>query len=345
MIITDAWHPQVNGVVRTYEHLSEELRKKGHEVKVIGPANFPRSIPMPGYPEIRLAILPYYPLKRMIEEYQPDLIHLSTEGPIGCAGNKYCRKHGRRFSTSFHTQFPDYVAARWSKYLPFLYEPVHWLARGYVRRFHAPSSAMMVATHSLEEKLKSWGFKNYMHHVTRGANLDLFWPGEKTKMLDLPKPIALYVGRIAIEKSVEDFLEMDWQGSKVLIGDGPSKAMLEKHYPNAHFLGTKTGPELAEYYRSADVFVFPSRTDTFGIVIVEALASGIPVAAYNVTGPKDIVTEDYLGVLCEDNLGAASVKALQTPGTADKRADHVKSLHNWQHAGVQFEEALLTKVK
>jgi len=344
LIITDAWFPQINGVVRTYEHLSEELRKLGHEVHVIGPADFPLRLPMFGYSEIELAIAPYRRLKRLIEEYQPDNIHVSTEGPLGWAARRYCLKHNRPFSTAYHTQFPDYVAKRIAKIIPPLYDFTHKQGIKYVRNFHSASSAMMVATQSVEDTLNDWGFHTPKHRVTRGANLDLFAPGAKTKYQDLKGPVALYVGRIAIEKSIEDFLEMDWAGSKVIIGDGPSREYLEQKYPDAHFLGKKTGEDLAAYYRSADLFVFPSRTDTFGMVLIEALASGLPIAAYNVTGPKDIVTEEFLGALHEDNLAIAAAKALNV-GTPKQRAQHVKNHFTWETAGRQYETALLNKTK
>jgi len=344
LIITDAWYPQVNGVVRTYEHLSEEMEKRGHTVKVIGPSNFPRRISMPGYKAIKLAIAPYRTLTRIIKEYAPDKIHIGTEGPLGWAARRYCLKHERGFSTSYHTQFPDYVAKRVAKFLPFLYNFAHKSGRKYVRRFHTPSHAMMVATRSLEETLKSWGFKNPMHHLIRGARLELFRPGKKTEYADLPKPVALYVGRIAIEKSIEDFLSMNWEGSKVIVGDGPDRAALEIQYPNTHFLGTKTGEELAAHYRSADVFVFPSRTDTFGMVLVEAMACGVPVAAYNVTGPKDIITKDFLGALHENDLSKAAHTAMEQ-GDREKCAAHAKTEYNWEHAAQQYEDALLNKVK
>lgn len=346
LIISDAWLPQVNGVVRTYEHLSEEMRKLGHEVKVIGPADFPFTMPMPGYAEIKLAINPYGRLKKMIEDYAPEKIHISVEGPLGWAARKYCVKHDVPFSTSFHTQFPDYVAKRLTKFTPPLYGFVHEQAKKLVRYFHSPSSAMMVATQSLEDTLKEWEFKNPMHRLTRGVNLELFRPkkdGENTVYKDLKDPIALYVGRVAIEKSIEDFLEMDWDGSKVVVGDGPARASLEKKYPDAYFAGKHIGEDLAAHYREADIFIFPSRTDTFGIVLIEALASGLPVAAYDVTGPKDIITEDFLGTLTDDNLSEAATKALKN-GTPDQRADYVKNLYTWEHAAKQYEDALKNKV-
>ena len=348
LIISDAWHPQVNGVVRTYEHLAEKLEEFGHTVKVIGPADFKVSIPMPGYAEIKLAINPYKSLVKMIGAFAPDKIHISTEGPLGWAARKYCLKNDIPFSTSYHTQFPDYVAKRVARFLPFLYDWAHERAKNMVKRFHAPSKAMMVATNSLENTLLNWGFQNPMHRLTRGAKLDIFYPAakkaDKTEYADLPKPIALYVGRVAIEKNIEAFLDMEWEGSKVIVGDGPERAELEAKYPDAHFAGIHTGEALAAKYRSADLFVFPSRTDTFGIVLVEALASGLPVAAYNVTGPKDIITEDYLGALEETDLATAAQKALKA-GTPKKRAKHVKDYFTWEYAARQYEDALINKVK
>ena len=344
LIISDAWLPQVNGVVRTYEHLRDEMQKMGHTVKVVGPSDFRFSMPMPGYAEIRLAIAPYGRLKRIIEEYQPDKIHLSAEGPLGWAGRRYCLKHGIPFSTSYHTQFPDYVAKRVAKFIPPIYGLVHEQAKKFVRTFHKPSKAMFVATPSLEELLRAWDFKNPMHRLTRGVNLDQFYPGEKTVYKDLKGPIALYVGRVAIEKSIEDFLDMPWDGTKVVVGDGPSRTALEKKYPEAVFVGKKIGEELAAHYRSADVFIFPSRTDTFGIVLIEALASGLPVAAYNVTGPKDIITKEFLGALHENDLAAATKEAMAN-GTPEERAAYVKELYTWENAAKQYEDALINKVK
>lgn len=344
LIVSDAWHPQVNGVVRTYEYLSEELRKLGHEVRVIGPSDFAHTIPMPGYPEIRLAIAPHRRLNKIIANYMPDQIHIATEGPLGRAARRYCIKTGHCFTTAYHTHFPDYIAKRLCAHLPFLYKFVHGLTVKIVRHFHAPANCMMVATQSLEDELKSWGFKTPMARLTRGARLDLFYPAEnedsKPLFKNLPKPVALYVGRIAIEKNLTDFLDMPWSGSKVLVGDGPSRESLTKRYPEAHFVGSKQGEELAAHYRSGDVFVFPSRTDTFGIVLIEALASGLPVAGFNVTGPKDIITEPLLGAVHENDLSIAAEKAMQT-GTPKERADHVKEKYSWASAGKQFEETLV----
>ncbi len=241
LIISDAWHPQVNGVVRTYEHISAEIEKMGHTVKVIGPADFKRSFPMPGYDEIRLVLFPYKALARIIEDYAPDAIHLPTEGPLGQAGRRYCLTHDRFFTSSYHTHFPDYVAKRVSKYLPFLYRPAHALAKSYIRNFHAKTSMMMVATQSLEDQLRAWNFKNPINRVTRGARLDHFYPAPKSCFQDLKGPIALYVGRVAIEKNIEAFLDMAWEGSKVIVGEGPSMAELQTRYPDAVFVGKKQG--------------------------------------------------------------------------------------------------------
>ena len=343
LIVTDAWHPQVNGVVRTYEHLTEELEKRGHDVHVIGPSDFPLRVPLPGYREIKLAIAPYRRLKKMIESYNPDRVHISTEGPLGWAARKYCLRHDRPYTTTYHTHFPDYVAKRLVKPSSFLYPLIHAQGKNYVRRFHAHSKSMMVATQSLEDELKSWDFKIPMRRLTRGAKLDQFFPGPKTLFRELPQPVALYVGRVAIEKSIEDFLAMDWPGSKIIVGEGPSLQDLRQKYPKAHFVGRKTGTELAEHYRSADVFVFPSRTDTFGMVLVEALACGVPVAGYDVTGPRDIITENFLGALNDNDLAAAAKQAL-IAGSPEQRVNHVRAYYTWDYAGRQFEDAVINDI-
>lgn len=339
LIVSDAWQPQVNGVVRTYEHLSEELSNMGHDVQVIGPSAFPLRLPMPGYAEIELALAPYGRLKKMIDALEPDHIHIATEGPLGYAGRKYCLKNAHAFTTSYHTHFPDYVAKRLAKFIPALYKPVHNITKSMIRDFHAPARAMMVATQSLEDELNAWGFKTPKHRLTRGAKLDQFYPGEKTVFTGLKGPIAIYVGRVAIEKNIEDFLNMDWEGTKVIVGEGPSLSMLKKRYPEAVFTGKKLGAELAAYYRSSDVFVFPSKTDTFGIVLIEALASGVPIAGYAVTGPKDIITQPFLGAMHDTDLGKAAREAMRC-GTPEQRAAHVKSTYTWENAARQFEDAV-----
>ena len=343
LIISDAWHPQVNGVVRTYEYLCKELKDMGHHVEVIGPADFAASVPMPFYPEIKLVIRPFRRLKRLIEDYKPDKIHIATEGPLGWAARKYCLNNDIGFTTCYHTQFPDYVAKRFAWLIPPLYSVVHRIAIRVVRRFHTPSHNLMIATKSLEKQLLDWNFTTPIKPLSRGVELSIFSPdkqhGEKNPLKDLKGPIALYVGRIAIEKNLEDFLDMEWHGSKVMVGDGPTRISLEKKYPDVLFVGKKTRDELASYYRSSDLFVFPSKTDTFGIVLIEALACGLPVAAYNVMGPKDIIIHDYLGALDEDNLANAAKRALSNVDK-EKCAQYIKDNYSWKAAGKQFVDAL-----
>lgn len=337
LIITDAWHPQTNGVVRTYENLIPLLETGGHEVRVLGPEDFPFRIPLPFYPEIKLVPGPYGRLKRLIRDYRADHLHIATEGLLGRAARRYCLKHGLPFTTCYHTQFPDYIAQRVRKIMPACERAARHYAWTQMRNFHAPSHAMMVATPSLKQQLKDKGFKNPMVRFTRGVELSLFHTGEKNLFHELAKPVALYVGRIAVEKTIEDFLKMEWAGSKVIVGDGPLRAKLEAAYPHVHFMGKKTGRELADHYRSADVFVFPSRTDTFGMVLIEALACGLPVAAYPVTGPVDIITEPHLGVVDEDLSRAAYQAALLI--NPDLRSAHARAHYSWATAARQFLSA------
>lgn len=339
LIISDAWHPQVNGVVRTYEHISSEIQTMGHKVEVIGPADFGTCIPMPFYPEIKLVIRPYRRLKRLIEDFNPDRIHIATEGPLGWATRKYCIKNKILFSTSYHTQFPDYVAKRFAWLIPPLYNFVHKQSVKIVKHFHTPSSAIMIATKSLEKQLLDWDFTTPLKPLTRGIDPNIFYPGNKEIMKDKTTPIALYVGRIAIEKNLEDFLSMEWNGTKILVGDGPIRSDLEKKYPDALFVGKKQGKDLAEYYRSSDIFVFPSKTDTFGIVLIEALACGLPVAAYNVIGPKDIITDHAYGALDNQDLKKACVMALKN-ADKEKCAHYARKEYSWKIAGEQFMDAL-----
>jgi glycosyltransferase involved in cell wall biosynthesis len=334
MIITDAWHPQLNGVVCTYEHLKENLEAQGHNVRIISPQDFKSRYTMPGYKEIDMVYGAYKPIKTYIEEYAPDTIHIATEGLLGWTARKYCLKHKIKFTTSYHTQFPDYAAHRVTKYLPFLEQPTHALTVRLIKKFHAPSSALLVTTQSMASQLKSWGVKTPIHPFTRGVDTALFYP-TISKVLDhLLRPIALYVGRLAIEKNIEEFLEMPWQGSKVIIGHGPDENMLKTKYPSAHFMGKKTKVDLADHYRASNVFVFPSCTDTFGIVLIEALACGLPIAAHNAIGPKDIIINDTLGSL-NDDLSKAALKALKN-GTKKDRHTHVIENYTWTKATAQF---------
>ncbi|TAN45002.1 MAG: glycosyltransferase family 1 protein [Rhodospirillales bacterium] len=300
LVITDAWHPQINGVVRTLATLGQELTKLGHEVISITPDQF-KNVPCPTYPEIRLSLLPGRKMARLIEQHQPCAIHIATEGPLGLAGRRYCVKRKLPFTTAYHTRFPEYIHARFRIPVGITYKMVRW--------FHAPASAVMVATNSIEEELKARGFKN-IRRWTRGVDTTLFRPAPKDDSLfPWPRPISLYVGRVAVEKNIQAFLALDLPGTKVVVGDGPQLESLKARHPEVKFLGAKVGEDLAHHYRSADLFVFPSRTDTFGLVLLEALASGLPVAAYPVAGPLDVVGGSPAGCLDED-LTRASLKAM-----------------------------------
>ncbi|PZO83216.1 MAG: glycosyltransferase family 1 protein, partial [Micavibrio aeruginosavorus] len=290
----------------------------------------------PGYAEIRLTLFPAARLRHMIAAFEPDLLHIATEGPLGLAARRHAVDKGLRFTSCYHTHFPDYAAARAARYIPSLYAPVQTMAIRFVRWFHAPSSCVFTATNSLTKTLLGWNFKSPLKMMTRGINHALFHPGEKTLFQEMKHPVALYVGRIAIEKNLDDFLSMPFDGTKVLVGGGPDLEDLKKKYPDAIFTGPKTGTDLADHYRSADVFVFPSKTDTFGMVLVEALACGLPVAAYPVTGPIDIITDDFLGAL-DNDLAAATSKALQH-GTAAQRSRHAMENYSWRIATHQFLE-------
>ena len=286
-IATDAWAPQVNGVVRTLNETIRRLKARDHEVEVISPDRF-TTIACPGYPEIRLALAPRFRLRKVLGAFKPDLVHISTEGPIGWSARAWCLKHKVPFTTAFHTRFPEYVAARTSL-SPDLIWPI-------MRRFHKGSRVVLTATQSLRDELESRGI-----HPTqlwsRGIDHDIFH-ARQTKhpaLQDIAKPILLSVGRVAVEKNLEAFLDAGVPGTKVVVGDGPARATLEAKYPDAIFLGTRQGAELAGIYASADVFVFPSKTDTFGLVILEALACGTPVAGYPVQGPLDIIGAEGLG--------------------------------------------------
>lgn len=288
VIATDAWHPQVNGVVRSVSATVERLRKTGHQVEVIEPSLF-RTIPCPSYPEIRLAVGCGRAVGKLLTEFQPTCVHISTEGPIGWASRNWCLKNRARFTTAFHTRFPDYVSMRTGI-------PPEWIWK-IMRRFHSPAERTFTATPTLAAELHSHGLPK-THHWPRGVDLKQFHPRGPSHpaIANLPRPVLLNVGRVAIEKNIEAFLDCPVEGSKVVVGDGPALASLRARYPNVLFLGAKHGAELASAYRAADVFVFPSRTDTFGLVNIEALACGLPVAAYPVPGPIDIVGADGRGM-------------------------------------------------
>jgi glycosyltransferase involved in cell wall biosynthesis len=302
LVVTDAWAPQVNGVVRTLEILGRDLAAMGHEVRYATPeGRF--TMALPTYPEIRLAVFPRKSLERMIDEFQPTAIHIATEGPLGWSARGICVKRNIPFTTSFHTRFPEYVNERF----PSVSER---LVYRWLKRFHGPAKAVMVATHTLEEELKAHGFDN-VRIWSRGVDVDMFHPIADAS-LPFARPIWLYVGRVAVEKNIEAFLSLDLPGTKVVIGDGPARAQLERQYPTAQFLGPKVGHDLVRHYAGSDVFVFPSRTDTFGLVLLEALACGVPVAAFPVPGPLDVIGDAPVGAL-DDDLAAACRRALDIP--------------------------------
>jgi glycosyltransferase involved in cell wall biosynthesis len=302
LIVTDAWHPQVNGVVRTLGQVAREAPALGSNVTFLTPAEF-RTLPMPSYPEIRLSLVLPRMLERRLDAERPDAIHIATEGPLGQAMRRVCLQRGLPFTTSFHTRFPDYVADR----VPFGRRWSTELTWAWLRRFHGPASAVMAATPSLVQELDGRRFRN-VKLWARGVDADLFRPRESAA-LDLPRPIFLTVGRLAVEKNVDAFLQLDLPGSKIVVGDGPARAQLAKAYPDAVFLGARHGEALAEVYSTSDVFVFPSLTDTFGLVLLEALASGLPVAAFPAPAPRDVIGEAPVGALDAD-LRRACLAAL-----------------------------------
>ena len=331
LVVSDAWLPQVNGVVRTLDTLKGELERAGHEVVMVTPDRF-RTIACPTYPEIRLAFRPGRKIAAMIAAAQPCAIHIATEGPLGWAARAYCRRQSLPFTTAYHTRFPEYIQARFRVPLPISY--------AVMRRFHDSSSRVMVATQGIETELALRGFKN-IGRWSRGVDTELFRPRPEVKGKDgpfghLPGPIFLYVGRVAVEKNIEAFLALDLPGSKAVVGDGPQLDEMKRRFPDVHFAGARFGEDLARHYAAGDVFVFPSRTDTFGLVLLEALASGLPVAAYPVSGPNDVIGDSPAGVLNTD-LGLAAESALRL----DPAACRTHALgFSWEACTRQFIENL-----
>lgn len=322
MIVTDAWRPQINGVVRSIERLILELNRRGIETDVISPLDY-RTLPMPSYPEISLSLAGKGSIRRRLDAFRPDAVHIATEGPLGMLARSVALEEGRDgFTTCYHTKFPEYLAER----LPV---PLSW-SFALLRRFHNAGHGCMVASDSLRKELAGHGFRNLMIW-SRGVDTALFHPRPES-VLDLPRPIFLNVGRVAVEKNLEAFCALDLPGSKVVVGDGPQLTALKKAYPDVHFLGSHTGEDLAALYASADVFVFPSRTDTFGNVLIEALASGVPVAAFPVMGPNDVIGTSGAGVLSE-NLKEAALRALDIPREA--AIAHARGF-TWEHSTDQF---------
>jgi glycosyltransferase involved in cell wall biosynthesis len=327
LIVSDAWHPQVNGVVRTLDTTAKELRKLGHTVEIVGPDRF-RTIGMPTYPDIRLSLFPRRKLGKIIEQFGPDALHIATEGPLGMAARGWAVKRGCAFTTAFHTRFAEYLHARTRI-------PTAWSYAG-LRRFHNAGQGMMVATPSLREELAQRGFRR-IRTWSRGVDLGLFRPELREQgdpeLDDLPRPLFMNIGLRA-------FLDLDLPGSKAVVGDGPQLAELKRDYPNVRFTGARHGENLARAYAQGDVFVFPSLTDTFGLVLLEALASGTPVAAFPVTGPKDVLANpNGLGVA--EGVGATSEDlrqaALDALATGDRKASRLHAeRYSWQACAETF---------
>jgi glycosyltransferase involved in cell wall biosynthesis len=322
LVATDAWHPQVNGVVRTLAMMADAAKGFGVDVSFLTPQSF-RTFAMPSYPDLRLALPTPWKIAELVDAARPDSIHIATEGPIGLLVRRYCRKRGLPFTTSFHTRFPEYVSARSPV-------PEAWVWRA-LRWFHRPSQAVMAATPALAAELRMHGFRNVVLW-SRGVDTTLFHPRDVD--LCLPTPVFLCVGRVAVEKNLEAFLDLDLPGTKLVVGDGPARPALERKYPDAVFLGARQGEELAEIYAAADIFVFPSKTDTFGLVLLEALASGLPVAAFPVNGPRDVIGSAPVGVL-NDDLHKACLEALQIPRDI---CVEFATAHTWQASARVFVE-------
>ncbi|MBR0673640.1 glycosyltransferase family 4 protein [Neoroseomonas soli] len=327
LIVSDAWIPQVNGVVRTLSIVVDHLRAGGDTVEVIGPDRFV-NLPMPGYAEIRLAVAPGRKLRRLVEAFAPDVVHIATEGPLGWAMRALCRRRGWPFTTAFHTRFPEYLHARTRI-------PVAW-SWAVMRRFHEAGAGTFAATRSLRDDLAARGFTK-VRAWTRGVDLVRFRPEPRDPWEGLPRPVFLYAGRVAVEKNIEAFLALDLPGTKVVVGDGPAREGLRKRFPDAHFTGYRDNGSLARSYAGADVFVFPSRTDTFGLVLLEALASGTPVAAFPVTGPLDVITDPRVGAL-DDDLRAACLRALDCDRAACRT--HAEAW-SWEACAAQFRATLV----
>ncbi|TDH61564.1 glycosyltransferase family 1 protein [Dankookia rubra] len=327
LIVTDAWAPQVNGVVRTLSTVAARLQALGDTVEVIGPDRF-RTLPMPGYLEIRLALLPARALRGMVDAYRPTAVHIATEGPLGMAMRSLCLQRRWPFTTSFHTKFPEYLQARTG--LPPRF------AWAWLRRFHEAGNGTFAATPSLRAELAARGFTK-IRPWTRGVDLAQFALEPREAWAGLPRPVFLYAGRVAVEKNIGAFLALDLPGSKVVVGDGPQRAALARRFPAAHFAGWQQGADLARCYAGADVSVFPSRTDTFGLVILEAMACGTPVAAYPVTGPLDVIPGSGAGVVNED-LRAAALAALGCERAAARR--HAER-YSWEGCAAGFRRQLV----
>lgn len=343
-IVTDAWHPQVNGVVRTLDNLRQQLEIMGHDVSMLTPRLF-RTMPCPTYPEIRLSLGARRRTAKLLNGMQLDAVHIATEGPLGWAARRWCIKNNVAFTTAYHTAFPEYIAAR----SPF---PASWFYPMF-RRFHAASAGVLVATDTVRQQLAEQGFENIIPW-TRGVDTSLFKPriqaATAAELDGLDRPIQLYVGRVAVEKNIEAFLETRVHGTKIVVGDGPATAKLRAKYPDAHFLGARFGEELAALYAAADVFVFPSKTDTFGLVMIEALATGTPVAAYPVQGPLDVVGASGCGPFEDWSRQIAALdddlsRAIEVALTLDRNdCQQFARKYDWPTVAAQFVNALRVNV-
>jgi glycosyltransferase involved in cell wall biosynthesis len=326
MIISDAWFPLTNGVVTTLAQTASWLGRFGHEVRMVSPRDFV-TVPCPTYPEIRVSVFPGRTLAQRISSFGPQALHIATEGPLGWAARGYCIRRGLRFTTSYHTQFPQYLKSR----LPI---PL-WASYGALRWFHGAAERCMVSTPTVAKQLAARGFAN-LARWHRGVDTQLFRPRRKD-FLKLRRPIAAYVGRLAIEKNVDAFLRMPWMGSKIVIGDGPERPRLQSQFPDAQFAGFQFGEDLATHLAAADILVFPSLTDTFGLVNLEAMACGVPVAAYPVTGPIDVIEDGVTGALDAD-LARAAIRALKI----DPKACRERALRSgWDACAHEFEGNLV----
>jgi glycosyltransferase involved in cell wall biosynthesis len=324
-IVSDAWRPQINGVVRTIETIVRLLQAEGHDIEVFGPDRF-RTLPCPTYPEIRLSLFPSARLHHMLKLFAPDAIHLVTEGPLGWAARRFCLARDIPFTTAYHTRFPEYVRAR-------IRVPLGW-SYAFVRRFHTPSAAVLVVAQSIRDELAARGFRNLVPW-SRGVDIAAFKPQPREDLNDV-RPIWLYAGRLAVEKNIKAFLDLDLPGTKWVVGGGPQMKDLQRRYKDVRFFGSVDTGELSRRYAQADCFVFPSRTDTFGLVMVEALASGIPVAGFPVPGPLDVVTTPKVGALDQD-LRAACLAAIGCE-PAECRA-HAETF-TWAQCAQQFRDTL-----
>ncbi len=332
MLVTDAWEPQVNGVVRTLSNTMRELRDMGCEIEVVSPADYPNTVPLITYSEIRLALGAREDVEERFLAFAPDAVHIATEGTLGWDARAICLKHKFPFTTSYHTQFPEYVTARFS-WIPL------WAGYRFMHAFHDRSGRVMVATPTMMERLRLHGFRN-IAPWSRGVDVEQFHPSKRGidggVFKDLPKPVFAYVGRVSVEKNIEAFLELDLPGSKVVVGDGPARAELMEKYPQATFTGAKFGEELARCYADADVFVFPSLTDTFGLVILEAAAAGTPVAGFDAPGPKDILPGTGAGAV-NDDLRVACLEALACDRGATRA---LAEKYSWRACAEEFRRNL-----